>query len=162
MRRILLIAVLAIAGPSFLSGQQGDRTIPAAGTEQEIKEVINQVREAQLKGDAAALNRFLADEYTFTNPFGEVLNKSETISEHTSGALKFHTMNMDDVRLQVYGDAAVATSQVTIKGQRGGHDISGRYRATWMLVKDEARWQPVAVQSTRIADETSEARPVEE
>jgi uncharacterized protein (TIGR02246 family) len=160
MRRMLIIAFLAMAVPFYLSGQQGDRTKGAA--EGEIKELMNQVREAQLSGDAAALNRILANEYTFTNPFGEVLSKSETLAEHQSGKLKFQSFEVDEMNVRVYGDAAVATGEVIVRGQRGGHDVSGRYRATWTLVKDEARWQAVAAQSTRVAEQTGQASPVED
>jgi ketosteroid isomerase-like protein len=159
MRRILVIALLATAVPSLLTAQQ-DRTTGAP--EAEIEGIMDQVRQAQLRGDTAALDRLLADDYTFTNPFGEVMDKSQALSEHESGKLRFQSMDVNDVNIRVYGDAAVATGEVTLRGQRGGQDISGRYQATWTLVKDEARWLAVAAQSTRIAPAPGEPAPVED
>ena len=158
MKRILSIALLAMVVPSFLSAQGDEKAMQSAGgTEQEIRSVITQVREAQLKGDAAALDRFLADDYVFTNPLGEVMTKAQTVSDYRSGAIKFQSMKMDEVRVRLFGDTAVATGHLNLKGQRRGRDISGQYRATWVLVKNQGRWQPVAGQSTRIAEDTTMA-----
>jgi len=148
---MLAVALLAISVPCFLSaGEKGMQS--SSGNSQEVKKVISQLREAQLKGDTGTLEMWLADDYMFTNPFGEVMNKSQTISDLKSGNLKFKEMKTENIQTRVYGDTAVATGSSTIKAERNGQDISGNYRLTWVLVKHEGRWQPVAAQSTRIAD----------
>ena len=150
MKRILCVVLLAIAVP-VLAGDKNKMSM-GGGAEQEIKSLITQVREAQVKGDASTVQQLLADDYTFTNPYGEVMTKEQVVSDLKSGNLKFQTNKADDVKVKTYGDTAVATAHVTLAGQRGGQDITGQYRATWVFVKNQGRWQPVAGQSTRIAD----------
>lgn len=153
MKRMLTVALLAISVTCFLSaGEKGMQS--SSGNEQEVKKVISQLREAQMKGDTATLETWLADDYTFTNPFGEVMTKSQTISDLKSGSLKFTDLKTENIQTRVYGDTAVATGNSAVKGQKDGQDISGNYRLTWVLVKHQGRWQPVAAQSTRIADDT--------
>lgn len=142
MKRFLVVVLLTIVAPLYLFAQ---------GAEQEVKDALSQLREAQRKGDTVALERFLADDYAFTNPFGQVMSKTETLSDLKSGRIKFETMSMDDLRVRLYGDTAVATGHVTLKGHRDERDISGQYRGTWVFVKNDGRWQVVSGQSTQIA-----------
>jgi len=53
--------------------------------------------------------------------------------------------------VRVYGNVAVATSRVTIKGQYSGKQASGQYRSINVWVKGAAGWQLVANQLTPVA-----------
>jgi len=59
----------------------------------------------------------------------------------------------DDIRVRIYGDTAVATSTVTIKGQYSGKASSGDYQSMTVWVKRGDAWQLVANQITPIAAE---------
>ena len=45
----------------------------------------------------------------------------------------------------VYGQTAVSTSRVTVKGRHKGQDIGGTYRVSTTLVKKSGRWQIIAL-----------------
>jgi hypothetical protein len=49
--------------------------------EQEIKGLQQEMIEAMMRGDAAALNRILADDFIGTNPLGQVNYKTQALEE---------------------------------------------------------------------------------
>lgn len=150
MKPIYFAALSAAAVATFLAQRTRKASQSSGTTEQEIRNVMSQVRDAQLNGDASTLERVFADDYTFTNPFGDVMTKEQVLSDVRSGNIKFQSWDIDDVRLRTYGDAAISSGHVTMRAQRYGHDISGEYRGTWFWVKNRGRWEPVAGHATRL------------
>ncbi len=158
MKRIYLAALSAMAVASFLSARGNRRTSRGSGsTEQDIRNAISRIRDAQLSGDTSTLEKVFATDYTFTNPFGEVMTKDQILSELGSGTIKFQAWDLDDVHVRAYGNSAVARGHVRLKGQRQGQDISGEYRGTWHWVWNQGRWQLVAGQSTRVVGQPAMA-----
>jgi hypothetical protein len=68
-----------------------------------------------------------------------------------SGSLKYESLKLEDVKVRVYGDAAVASGRITVNGRIGTHDIIGQDRFLTVYVKRQGRWQQVATQAARIA-----------
>jgi ketosteroid isomerase-like protein len=159
MKPIYYAALSAAAVATFLAQRSRSTSQGSGTTEQEIANVMSQVREAQLNGDASTLERLFPDDYTFINPFGELMTKGEVVSEVQSGDLKFQSWEMKDRRLRVFGNAAISTGLVNLRAQRYGHDISGEYRGTWFWVKNRGRWEPIAGQATRLQHEMAGATP---
>ena len=143
MRRIL---ALALVGMSIAAS--GLAQTPAAATEQELIKVEHAWSDAVVKHDGAALQRLYADEYFYTDSDGVVRNKTQDISDITSGKVKIASYVLDDLKVHVYGETAVVTGRNTLKGTFEGKDISGAYRFTDVFVKRAGRWQAVATQST--------------
>lgn len=114
--------------------------------EQELMKVNRDYDEAIMRGDKAALTRIFAEEFIYTNSKCEVRNKEEQIASLTSGEAKIDSAKSDDVRIRIYGEAAVMTGHFTATEQRQGKktQIDERYTAVW--VKREGRWQLVAEQ----------------
>ena len=163
MKRILVISVLIAATSSFALGQTepkkpdqskpvGEKVATAASAEQAVRQLFDELVTAYAKNDAAAPARILADDFTFTNPFGEVMTKEQRIGEIKPGGIMFDSYSVDDVNVRVYGDTAVVTNQATLAGKRGDQVISGQYRVTSVFVKKGDRWQVVAAQSTRVPE----------
>jgi len=59
-------------------------------------------------------------------------------------------MENDDLKVRVYGDAAVVTGRFTTKETLKGRDISGQYRFTDTWIKKAGRWLCVAGQGSKI------------
>jgi uncharacterized protein (TIGR02246 family) len=154
MKRIVVIAMLMIAASSVTMGQtNGKKASRNGNAEQAIRQLMSELANAQLKGDTATLDRIWADDFTFTNSSGEVQTKAQRLAEIKSGELKFDSLSRDEVQVRVYGETAVVTSRGTVKGQRRGQDLSGQSRSTTVYVKRQGRWQVVAQQVTRIAQQ---------
>jgi ketosteroid isomerase-like protein len=153
MKHITYFAILTMALLSF-GRQQSVAQGADAAAEQDVRQTIKKYRTALLQRDAATLEQIWADDYTFTNGAGETHSKAQRLANLKSGATALDSISEDeDIKVRVYGKAAVATSRVTIKGQYSGKQASGQYRAIHVWVKGAAGWQLVANQLTRVAAE---------
>lgn len=163
MKRILAVAVLTFSASSLALTQTPDKKMSqekpvgekmaASNVEQAVKKLDTERVQALLRSDTTTLERIISDDYTNTNNSGQVLTKAQLMAEVKSGDLKYETIDIDDVQVRVYGDTAVFTGRATVKGARKGEDISGQNRLTRVYVKQQGRWQLVAQQSTRIAQQ---------
>lgn len=101
--------------------------------------------EAERRGDTAALDALLTDDFTAVGPRGFVLDKKQWIDRYASGALVHDAFTWEEVTLRQYGAAAVA---VGVQGQQSvfdGRDADGWFRVTQALVEDGGAWKLAAV-----------------
>ncbi len=127
--------------------------VSSSAAEQTVGQLHNESVQALVRADTAALERIWADDYSFTNPGGNVMDKAGYIGALKSGGLKFETLDIADMKVRVYGDAAIVTGRATVKGKSDTQDINDQVRYTSMYVKRQGRWQAVAMQATRIAQQ---------
>jgi hypothetical protein len=144
MKSFVAIALLTFGAASLTYGQNGK-------VEQTLMHIEQEMLDALIKGDPSPSERYLAATYIFTAPDGEVMDKARAIADIKSGDLKFESSKVDDMKVNVYGDAAVVTYGSTDKATYKGKDIGGRYRWTDVFVNRNGRWQLVAGQGTPIA-----------
>lgn len=123
----------------------------SGNAESEVRDAVEKYRIALMKHDAAALERIWAGDYTFINGAGQLLTKDQRLANLSSGATSLD-ITMAGMKVRVYGDAAVTTGQVTIKGQYSGKESSGNYQSMTVWVKRGSAWQLVANQLTKITD----------
>jgi ketosteroid isomerase-like protein len=122
----------------------------AAGGEDQIKAMLEQSRQAVLKGDSSYLEQNASDDYTRVNPDGKLLSKTDAVNALKNGDMKLQSVEPGDVKVRVYGDAAVATYAVDVKGTNNGQDMSGHHQLTRVFAKRGGKWQEVAFQSTKV------------
>src|SRR5437762_11404377 len=145
MRRTLVIAVLALTATSIALGQkQSASRDQRSSVEQAIRKLDNERIQAQIHADAAALARIYADDFIGVGPSGTVRTKPQVISDFTSGDLRFQSITTDEVRVRVYGNAAVETGRSTMNGQDKGKAVPHDTRFTRVWVKQNGRWRLVA------------------
>ena len=92
--------------------------------EQEIRTVLDELAVAHLRGDADALDRIRADDIVFTSADGRVLDKAQMQREQSDLILSVY--EQDDLRVQVYGDFAIATGRITSEGTFRGRPRGGQ------------------------------------
>jgi uncharacterized protein (TIGR02246 family) len=145
MRRVLVIAVLAItAAPHALGQKQSARRDQRGTVEQAIRRMDDERIQAQIHADAAALDRIYADDFIGVGPSGTVRTKPQVLADFTSGNLKFQTITTYDVQVRVYGNTAVETGRSTMIGQDKGKAVPRDNRFTRVWVKQQGRWRLVA------------------
>ena len=110
----------------------------------------NDWAKAGLAGDAAALEKLLTPDYVYTNPDAAMATRAEMVADVKSGKTKYDTFTVGDMKVHVYGDAAVVTGKAHTKGTENGkpNDEEARFTDTW--VKRDGRWVCAATQVTRI------------
>jgi ketosteroid isomerase-like protein len=140
---IAAIAMLLLAAAAPLAAQ--------TEKEKAVREVLRQMIDADLKDDAAELDRTLAPDYVIVRDNGLVRSRAETLEGIKSGATKFTAFNLSDVQVRFYGDTAVVTFHADIHGSRAGKDMSGEFREVRVFVNHGGAWQAVLAQRTRIS-----------
>jgi uncharacterized protein (TIGR02246 family) len=145
MKQILVITVVVFLAAAIASGQvQGESKDQARAVEQAIRQLDNERIQAQIHADAAALDRIYADDFIGVGPSGTVRTKPQVIADFTSGDLRFQSITTDDVRVRVYGNAAVETGLSTMNGQDKGKAVPRDTRFTRVWIKQQGRWRLVA------------------
>jgi ketosteroid isomerase-like protein len=118
--------------------------------EEQIKSIEEERNRAILSGDAATLDRMTADDYTFITLRGELRTKAEIVKGFQSGAFKYESRTISEVKVRVFGDTAIVTGRSTQKGEENGKDYSGEYRFTRVYIRDKGHWMTEALQTTPI------------
>jgi ketosteroid isomerase-like protein len=116
----------------------------------EIENLESQWRTALVQNDVATINRLLADDYLGINPNGTLETKADALAQQRSGTVKISSIEPDNVKIRVYGDTAVVTSQVAVEGHDGDRDISGRYHYTRVYSRRDGEWKVVSFEQSRI------------
>ena len=119
-------------------------------TEEQIKSIEEERNRAILSGDAATLDRMTADDYTFITLRGELRTKAEIVKGFQSGAFKYESRTISELKVRVFGDTAIVTGRSTQKGEENGKDYSGDYRFTRVYIRDQGRWMTEALQATPV------------
>jgi len=150
MKRIAIaVSVVVLVLPGAVQAQTLAQT-KSGGVEQELIKLENEWADAWVKRDVAFFDRIMADDYTWTSPWGDVSTKAQDLALVKSGQDVVKSWVLADMKVRVYGDAAVVTGRDTVKETYKGADVSGQHRWTHTWVKRAGRWQCVAAHSSEI------------
>src|ERR1041385_8192698 len=136
MKRSLIVGSLLLLAAVSAHAQRG--------VVEEIRKVDRERIRAQVNADAAELDRIYADDFIGIGPSGTLRTKKEVLADFTSGSLKFQSITTDDVRIRVYGNAAVETGLSTLKGRDAGKTVPEENRFTRVWIKQGGRWRLVS------------------
>jgi ketosteroid isomerase-like protein len=142
----LLALTLVLSAVAFAGGEG-----KGSGKEaQQVEKLINQGREAAVKGDTNFLEQHLSNDYVGVNAFGQAMTKQEIIEARKQGKLKYESIEPREQKIHLHGNTAVVAGQYSVKGTREGQDITGDYRVTQTWVKEGGAWKQVSFQSTPV------------
>ena len=116
-------------------------------TEKAISDLEYKWAEAQKTGNVAVAGPLIADTFINTDADSHTYGKAELLSNLEGG--KWEINGISDVKVRVYGNAAIATGSWRGKGIDGDGtpmNRSERWTDTW--VKTTGKWQCVASQQT--------------
>ena len=123
-----------------------------SSVKQELEKRFLEYAEALTKRDLTTLDQIWTDDYVFINPRGELVTKSQRLSNLKAGATEFQAVRPKSERMEVHGNVALDVGTVTLEGTKyGGKESSGDYRYMTVWVNNGGRWQMIANQITRIA-----------
>ena len=117
--------------PCLVLGQaKPPQAVPSAGAGaiQEVTALERAWIDAVRQYDVAWFERSLADSLISTDENGVVTDKAATIADVKTRASKNESVSYENLKVQVYGDAAVATGITVVKGgSYKGKDSSGKF-----------------------------------
>ena len=147
MKRIALAALTVLTAFTFCFGRDtSPKTSKQGGDDAAVQKFLDDFSAAFSRNDAAAIGALMTPDYTFVNQNSVVQNREQRLALMKSGNLKYESVKYEDVAIHLYGDAAVVTTLVDVKGSNRGTDISGQFRSTITLVKVKGRWLMAASQ----------------
>ena len=147
----LTLAIVIVLGIATTSTALGQAKPKGSSVEQVVIKLENDWNDASVKRDVVVLGRILADDYISTDHDGVMWTKAQNLELLKSGEDVVTSAVSSDMKVRVYGNAAVVTGRYTAKEELKGKDISGTdaYTDTW--VKRSGSWQCVATHSSRLA-----------
>jgi ketosteroid isomerase-like protein len=145
MRHTLLsVAFLALMVPTM--GRADD-----ADAEKQVAMVSQQWREAIIKGDTKAKDAILSDDSVSIDPYGKFVSKQDTKNDKDNSFV-FEAMDASEVKVRVYGDAAVVTNRIHVKWKNKDEKGDNHVRVSEFYAKQGGKWRLVSSQVTFIAE----------
>jgi ketosteroid isomerase-like protein len=145
---LLTIVMITLAGVGNSPFLQARNT--RSPDEAELIRLERVWNDAHVNGDAGALDRLWAEDLTVTVPNMQVITKEGAIAIARSGRVKFRRYETSDVRVRLYGDAAVLTGIVERTRVLNGQDVNDKWRFTKMCIRRAGKWQVVAWHASTI------------
>jgi len=140
IRAVLVVAVLAV-GVSPVRGQDAVADLKALDAK-----LTNAFKERDFK----TLAKSMADDYTLIDPRGGVHSKKQYLKHLAEGTGKFKDWKETDVKVKVFGDTAIVTGLLHVKGKVEDKDINAEYRWTRVYNKTGDQWLCVLEQHTHV------------
>ena len=145
---LALTAALLLAVASLLGCARAGRI---GCEEQEVREFLQEIAEAEISNDPETFNRLTAPEFIRIGAEGKAWNKEQTLDVVRQGrSFSVEALDVSDEQIRIYGDTAVVTALGVARGHnRTGQEFVQGNLCTIVLVKRDGRWQCVSVQQTR-------------
>jgi ketosteroid isomerase-like protein len=139
----------------WLAPQSAMASLPHHGgreAHKEIEALEMQWRQAQLNNDVSVMDRLLAEDYIGISANGTIETKAEALALRRAGTLHITSLDLNDMKVRIYGDTAVVTSRADLTGTNGSRDISGKYRYTRVYNRRLGQWKIVSFEASRMHD----------
>lgn len=137
-------------------------TAPATGraddAEKEVAQLSRRCHEVLIAGDTATLESMQTEDWLVVGPDGRITNRAEQSRSLKDGTTDFLAMDPSEVKVRVYGDAAVVTGRYQVKLKDKGQETGGTVRISEFFAKVGGKWKIVSGQVTFIAPESGERR----
>ena len=107
--------------------------------------------DAHEHGDVATLEALWADDLEVAVPKMPVMTKTQVLAFARSGRMKFLRYTTSDLKIRVYGEAAVVTGRLERTRVLNGQEISDDWRFTKTYVRQNEKWRVVAFHASEAA-----------
>jgi uncharacterized protein (TIGR02246 family) len=156
IRRVAASAFLTLALALRVQAQ-------AAPDADALRRLLDEFLAGASRNDAAAHERFWADDLVYTGSAGRRIGKADILADVRKAPAPppgspTTTFTAADVRIQPYGDAAVVAFRLVGTTEDAGRTTVANYFNTGTFVKRDGRWQAVSWQATRVPPRAEDAR----
>lgn len=147
----LVLAVLAMILPAAnaVAGAPASTNDPGA-----VKQTLIQLEHIWVRAleshDVATLRRILADDFLDTSYQGQLRTKADQLAGRAASGIA--SERLSDLKVRVFGNAAIVTGLNTITGKQQAW--TARIRFTDVFIKRDGRWQAVGAQETLVSAPT--------
>ena len=137
--------ILTFASATSAAAQRWRDTTDAGPAERALFRLEEDFARAVIARDPAALRRIVAPQWVYSDESG-VLSRDEGIRAFTAGADTVRESGNEQMRAIVYGNTAVVTGILWMRGQNANGAFLNRYRYTDTWLRMNGRWRCIASQ----------------
>jgi ketosteroid isomerase-like protein len=120
---------------------------PSAG--EEIKRLEQDIGDAMVAVDLEKLNQVYADDFATVGSSGKLFHKEDLLDDFKSGKHKLVSFELGPVKVQAFGDVAVAQAGVKEKRIQDGKTYTGQFAFVDLFKKRSGKWVIVRTLSAR-------------
>ena len=106
---------------------------------------------ALIRQNYASLEALYSDDYILVRPDGSVLNKQEVLQDLRHNGLTFHSIDLIQSLVRIYGSTAVVTGESTTVTSRHGSENRAHFRFIAVYARDGESIRLVHFQNTALA-----------
>lgn len=153
--QLIVAGLLSFALSPFGLGQLVQKPAPASKDEQELRRLEDEWLGSYLRGDKTTFDRIVADDFTGTDESATIRNKMQEreLIQPPPPSIKTSLTN-DDLRVRIFGDAAIVTGRIVAKIQPSGQsDIAFQSRFTDTFLRRQGHWQVASRHYSRLPPE---------
>ena len=122
-------------------------------TSDEVLKIHTDVFDGALKSqNYAALEELYSDECMLVRPDGSVLNKQEVLRDLRTKGLTFHSIELHQSKVRIYGPTAVLTGESRTVTSRNGIEGRAHFRLIAVYSREGESIRLVHFQSTALPD----------
>lgn len=136
MKTISFIALLCLA--TFAVAKDASTKIPT-----DLAARVHAYDDAQVKGDKAALEDLLADDYVLVNSRGQRQTKTDLIGDYTKPGFRIEPFTVEEPVELVWSDGAVMGGVATLRGVDDGQAFEVRLRFSDIWAKRGSKWRVI-------------------
>ncbi len=119
--------------------------------ESDLKELTQKWLDAYVKADTATLKTIEADDWTFVDSDGTLINKAKDIKELEDKTFVCKSATASDVKVKTMGDNnAAVMATIKMAGTYKGEEFSGEFRSIDVFEKKDGKWQAIYSQITKV------------
>ncbi|MBS0366025.1 MAG: nuclear transport factor 2 family protein [Proteobacteria bacterium] len=115
----------------------------------DLRAAVTAYDRAQVRGDRAALERLLADDYLLVNSHGKLESKEQLIADYTAPGFSLQPFTVEQPVQRYWENGAVTGGVATLSGTDGGKSYRVRLRFTDVWAKRKGVWQVIYTQAAR-------------
>ena len=118
---------------------------------QQLKSIQQQLAAAWIARDRDTLERLPAPDWMVTHVTGQRMTRADVLRDMLeSAATRIESMDVDEVDVRLFGDAAVVTGRTHARGLQADAAVDVTLRFTDVFVRRSDRWQAIASHATLI------------
>lgn len=144
---VLLLACACIVPQAARAAEPPAHT---RGEVETLKRLGQQMGDAMIARDVAALDRIFADDWTSVGGSGKVVTKKSVLEAFRSGTDTLEWFELGPMDVMVRGNVATVHGTVTERRRRDGRDVSGELMYMDLLEKRDGTWVVIRSAGARL------------
>jgi ketosteroid isomerase-like protein len=146
---MIVAACVLVLFQASSAGAQPHRT--SHDLKQQVEELEQQWRTAQLAGDVAAMDKLLSEDYIGISMNGQVNTKAQQLERISARRVAITKLDLSEMKVKLIGAIAIVTSRAQVEGTSDNVSVKGNYRYTRVYQHlPNGAWKITSFEATRL------------